>query len=58
MAEAVADTLVEIGVPPSQIRTERFGPTGSTMRIVEAPGAIFLEMRETAHVRLRRNPQE
>jgi ferredoxin-NADP reductase len=27
--EAVANNLVHIGVPPTQIRTERFGPTGT-----------------------------
>jgi ferredoxin-NADP reductase len=30
MVEAVAEALVDIGVPPVQIRTERFGPTGAT----------------------------
>ncbi len=29
LVEAVANALVEIGLPASQIRTERFGPTGS-----------------------------
>jgi len=28
LVESAANTLVKIGVPPSQIRTERFGPTG------------------------------
>ncbi len=28
MVEAVADGLLQIGLPPNQIRTERFGPTG------------------------------
>ena len=28
LVEAVANGLVQIGVPPAQIRTERFGPTG------------------------------
>ena len=28
--ELAADTLVGIGIPPAQIRTERFGPTGGT----------------------------
>jgi ferredoxin-NADP reductase len=27
--EAVADSLVALGVPPELVRTERFGPTGS-----------------------------
>jgi ferredoxin-NADP reductase len=30
MVEAVADALLQIGLAPSQIRTERFGPTGSS----------------------------
>ena len=30
LVEAVANGLVEIGLAPDQIRTERFGPTGST----------------------------
>ncbi len=30
LVEAVADELVQIHVPPAQIRTERFGPTGGT----------------------------
>ncbi len=30
MVESVADSLVQIGVPQAQIRTERFGPTGGT----------------------------
>ncbi len=30
LVEAVANGLVEIGLPPGQIRTERFGPTGGT----------------------------
>jgi ferredoxin-NADP reductase len=30
LVEAVANGLVEIGLPPAQIRTERFGPTGGT----------------------------
>lgn len=29
MVEAVANGLVQIGVPPDLVRTERFGPTGS-----------------------------
>jgi ferredoxin-NADP reductase len=29
LVETVADSLVRLGVPPGQIRTERFGPTGS-----------------------------
>jgi ferredoxin-NADP reductase len=29
MVEAAADTLVKTGVKPAQIRTERFGPTGT-----------------------------
>jgi ferredoxin-NADP reductase len=29
MVEAVADGLLQIGLAPNQIRTERFGPTGS-----------------------------
>ncbi len=29
LVEAVATSLVDIGVPPTQIRTERFGPTGT-----------------------------
>jgi ferredoxin-NADP reductase len=29
LVEAVATSLVQIGVPPAQIRTERFGPTGT-----------------------------
>jgi len=28
LVEAAANTLVKIGIPSSQIRTERFGPTG------------------------------
>ncbi len=28
LVEAVADTLVELGLRPAQVRTERFGPTG------------------------------
>ena len=28
LVEAVADALVQMGLPPQQIRTERFGPTG------------------------------
>jgi ferredoxin-NADP reductase len=31
MVEAVADSLVQTGLPPAQIRTERFGPTGSSI---------------------------
>jgi ferredoxin-NADP reductase len=27
LVEAAANGLVELGVPPAQIRTERFGPT-------------------------------
>jgi ferredoxin-NADP reductase len=27
LVEATANGLVELGVPPSQVRTERFGPT-------------------------------
>jgi ferredoxin-NADP reductase len=30
MVEAAADALVKIGVKPAQIRTERFGPSGTT----------------------------
>jgi ferredoxin-NADP reductase len=30
MVEAVADDLVELGIDPRQIRTERFGPSGDT----------------------------
>lgn len=30
MVESVADGLLEIGLPPTQIRTERFGPTGGS----------------------------
>ncbi len=30
LVEAVADALVQIHIPPAQIRTERFGPTGGT----------------------------
>ncbi len=30
LVEAVADELVRINIPPAQIRTERFGPTGGT----------------------------
>lgn len=30
MVEAVADGLLQIGLAPNQIRTERFGPTGSS----------------------------
>jgi ferredoxin-NADP reductase len=30
LVEAVADELVQIRIPPAQIRTERFGPTGGT----------------------------
>jgi ferredoxin-NADP reductase len=30
MVEAAADTLVKIGITPAQIRTERFGPSGTT----------------------------
>jgi ferredoxin-NADP reductase len=29
LVESVADSLVEIGIPPERIKTERFGPTGS-----------------------------
>jgi ferredoxin-NADP reductase len=29
LVESVADGLVQIGIPPGQIRTERFGPTGN-----------------------------
>jgi ferredoxin-NADP reductase len=28
LVEAAANTLVKIGVPSNQIKTERFGPTG------------------------------
>jgi ferredoxin-NADP reductase len=28
MVEAAANALVELGLPPAQVRTERFGPTG------------------------------
>lgn len=28
MVEAIANGLLQIGIPPNQIRTERFGPTG------------------------------
>jgi ferredoxin-NADP reductase len=28
MVEAAANALVELGLPPTQVRTERFGPTG------------------------------
>jgi ferredoxin-NADP reductase len=31
LVEAVAGTLVELGYPPSLIRTERFGPTGTSV---------------------------
>ena len=31
LVEAVANGLVQIGLPPAQIRTERFGPTGGTI---------------------------
>ena len=31
LVESVADGLVQIGVPPERIRTERFGPTGGTL---------------------------
>jgi ferredoxin-NADP reductase len=27
LVEAAANALVELGVPPAQVRTERFGPT-------------------------------
>ena len=27
LVEAAANGLVELGVPPAQVRTERFGPT-------------------------------
>ncbi len=30
LVEATADGLVQVGVPPAQIRTERFGPAGGT----------------------------
>ena len=30
LVEAAADTLVKIGIHPAQIRTERFGPSGTT----------------------------
>ena len=30
LVESAANALVQIGVPPSQVRTERFGPTGSS----------------------------
>jgi ferredoxin-NADP reductase len=30
LVEGVANGLVQLGVPPVQIRTERFGPTGKT----------------------------
>jgi ferredoxin-NADP reductase len=30
LVEAVADQLAKMGIPPGQIRTERFGPTGGT----------------------------
>ncbi len=30
MVESAANTLVRLGLPPSQIRTERFGPTGTS----------------------------
>ena len=29
LVEAAANGLAELGVPPAQIRTERFGPTGN-----------------------------
>jgi ferredoxin-NADP reductase len=29
LVEAAANGLVQIGIPPAHIRTERFGPTGS-----------------------------
>jgi ferredoxin-NADP reductase len=28
LVESVAESLVKIGLAPSQVRTERFGPTG------------------------------
>jgi ferredoxin-NADP reductase len=31
LVEAAASGLVQIGVPPAQIRTERFGPTSPTI---------------------------
>ena len=30
LVESAANTLVRLGLPPSQIRTERFGPTGTS----------------------------
>lgn len=30
LVEGVANGLVKLGIPPSQVRTERFGPTGGT----------------------------
>lgn len=30
LVEAAANALAEIGIPPTQIRTERFGPTGTS----------------------------
>jgi ferredoxin-NADP reductase len=30
LVESVADGLVQIGIPPERVRTERFGPTGGT----------------------------
>ena len=29
MVEAAANSLVKLGIPAAQIRTERFGPTGA-----------------------------
>jgi ferredoxin-NADP reductase len=30
LVESAANTLVRLGLPPAQIRTERFGPTGTS----------------------------
>jgi ferredoxin-NADP reductase len=29
LVESVGEALVNIGLPPTQVRTERFGPTGA-----------------------------
>ena len=29
LVETAANALVELGFPPSQVKTERFGPTGN-----------------------------
>ncbi len=31
LVEAVANGLVQLGIPPDQVRTERFGPTGGSL---------------------------